>query len=152
MANLQQSIANKEDVKQGEDYIDTEQQKQLNYNDAVANAETIINETSQPTLDVNTINQAINNVNQTKDALDGEERLDQAKTTATTALDGLSHLNQAQKARLTDNINHANHIADVEQLTQTANDLNQAMSDLQTGINNENDILNSQKLSRRFTR
>ena len=73
-----------------------------------------------------------------------EERLDQAKTTATTALDGLSHLNQAQKARLTDNINHANHIADVEQLTQTANDLNQAMSDLQTGINNENDILNSQ--------
>ena len=144
MANLQQSIANKADVKQGEDYIDAEQQKQLNYNDAVTNAETIINETSQPTLDVNTINQAINNVNQTKDALDGEERLDQAKTTATTALDGLSYLNQAQKARLTDNINHANHIADVEQLTQTANDLNQAMSDLQTGINNENDILNSQ--------
>ena len=144
MANLQQSIANKADVKQGEDYIDAEQQKQLNYNDAVTNAETIINETSQPTLDVNTINQAINNVNQTKDALDGEERLDQAKTTATTALDGLSHLNQAQKASLTDNINHANHIADIEQLTQTANDLNQAMSDLQTGINNENDILNSQ--------
>ncbi|NUL20130.1 FIVAR domain-containing protein, partial [Agrobacterium tumefaciens] len=93
MANLQQSIANKEDVKQGEDYIDAEQQKQLNYNDAVTNAETIINETSQPTLDVNTINQATNNVPQTKDALDGEERLDQAKTTATTALDGLTHLN-----------------------------------------------------------
>ncbi|WP_423156901.1 hyperosmolarity resistance protein Ebh [Staphylococcus warneri] len=144
MANLQQSIANKEDVKQGEDYIDAEQQKQLNYNDAVTNAETIINETSQPTLDVNTINQATNNVTQTKDALDGEERLDQAKTTATTALDGLTHLNQAQKANLTDNINHANRIADIEQLTQTANDLNQAMSDLQNGINNENTVLNSQ--------
>ena len=144
MANLQQSVANKEDVKQGEDYIDAEQQKQLNYNDAVTNAETIINETSQPTLDVNTINQATNNVNQTKDALDGEERLDQAKTAATTALDGLSHLNQAQKASLTDNINHANRIADIEQLTQTANDLNQAMSDLQNGINNETTVLNSQ--------
>ncbi len=144
MANLQQSIANKEDVKQGEDYIDAEQQKQLNYNDAVTNAETIINETSQPTLDVNTINQATNNVTQTKDALDGEERLDQAKTTATTALDGLTHLNQAQKANLTDNINHANRIADIEQLTQTANDLNQAMSDLQNGINNENTVLISQ--------
>lgn len=59
-------------------------------------------------------------------------------------MDGLTHLNQAQKANLTDNINHANRIADIEQLTQTANDLNQAMSDLQNGINNENTVLNSQ--------
>ena len=52
MNNLQNAIANNEAVKRGEDYLDADNEKQNNYNQAVSNAKQIISETTQPTMTV----------------------------------------------------------------------------------------------------
>ena len=144
MNNLQNAIANNDTVKRGEDYLDADNEKQNNYNQAVSNAKQIISETTQPTMTVDAINQAINQVTSTKDALNGEEKLEQAKQQANNELNTLSHLNIAQKADITSKINDATNIANVNSVKQSANDLNTAMGNLQDAISNENDTLNSQ--------
>ncbi len=144
MNNLQNAIANNEAVKRGEDYLDADNEKQNNYNQAVSNAKQIISETTQPTMTVDAINQAINQVTSTKDALNGEEKLEQAKQQANNELNTLSHLNNAQKANIASKINDATNIANVNSVKQNANDLNTAMGNLQDAISNENDTLNSQ--------
>ncbi|WP_424842390.1 hyperosmolarity resistance protein Ebh [Staphylococcus pasteuri] len=144
MNNLQNAIANNEAVKRGEDYLDADNEKQNNYNQAVSNAKQIISETTQPTMTVDAISQAINQVTSTKDALNGEEKLEQAKQQANNKLNTLSHLNNAQKANIASKINDATNIANVNSVKQNANDLNTAMGNLQDAISNENDTLNSQ--------
>ncbi|WP_435056198.1 hyperosmolarity resistance protein Ebh [Staphylococcus pasteuri] len=144
MSNLQQAIANNDAVKRGEDYLDADTEKQNNYNQAVSTAKQIINETTQPTMTVDAIKQAINQVTSTESALNGEEKLEQAKQQANNELNTLSHLNNAQKADITSKINDATNIANVNSVKQSANDLNTAMGNLQDAISNENDTLNSQ--------
>ncbi|WP_338379281.1 hypothetical protein, partial [Enterococcus faecium] len=124
MDNLQNAIANNDTVKRGEDYLDADNEKQNNYNQAVSNAKQIISETTQPTMTVDAINQAINQVTSTKDALNGEEKLEQAKQQANNELNTLSHLNNAQKANIASKINDATNIANVNSVKQNANDLN----------------------------
>ncbi|WP_415918637.1 hyperosmolarity resistance protein Ebh [Staphylococcus warneri] len=144
MANLQQAIANKDEVKRSEDYVDADTNKQSAYNQAVTNAENINKQTANPTMNISDINQATTQVTTTKDALNGDEKLEKAKQRAVTTLNTLTHLNNAQKADITSNINKAPNIATVNKVSQTANDLDTAMERLQVGINDENTTLTSQ--------
>ena len=67
------------------------------YNDAVQNAQNIINGTNQPTINKSNVNTATQAVNNTKDALDGDHRLEEAKNNANQTITNLSNLNNAQK-------------------------------------------------------
>lgn len=67
------------------------------YNDAVQNAQNIINGTNQPTINKGNVNTATQAVNNTKDALDGDHRLEEAKNNANQTITNLSNLNNSQK-------------------------------------------------------
>lgn len=59
---------------------DTEQQKA--YNNAINAAKDIINQTSNPTLDKNKIDDALHNIQNAVNHLHGEQKLEQAKQEA----------------------------------------------------------------------
>lgn len=62
------------------------------------------------------VNQALTNVNQAKDELNGNENLAQAKQEATTQLGTLQDLNQPQHDALAEQINQAQSIDAVNQI------------------------------------
>lgn len=144
MGNLRQAVADKEQVKRTEDYADADSAKQNAYNSAVSSAETIINQTANPTMSVNDVNSATSAVTTNKNALNGDEKLAQSKTDAARAIDALPHLNNAQKADVKSKINAASNIAGVNTVKQQGTDLNTAMGNLQGAINDEQTTLNSQ--------
>ncbi len=144
MGNLRQAVADKEQVKRTEDYADADTAKQNAYNSAVSSAETIINQSTNPTMSVNDVNSATSAVTTNKNALNGDEKLAQSKTDAVRAIDALPHLNNAQKADVKSKINAASNIAGVNTIKQQGTDLNTAMGNLQGAINDEQTTLNSQ--------
>lgn len=144
MGNLRQAVADKEQVKRTEDYADADTAKQNAYNSAVSSAETIINQSTNPTMSVNDVNSATSAVTTNKNALNGDEKLAQSKTDAVRVIDALPHLNNAQKADVKSKINAASNIAGVNTVKQQGTDLNTAMGNLQGAINDEQTTLNSQ--------
>ncbi|SCS17561.1 cell wall associated fibronectin-binding protein [Staphylococcus aureus] len=137
MGNLRQAVADKEQVKRTEDYADADTAKQNAYNSAVSSAETIINQSTNPTMSVNDVNSATSAVTTNKNALNGDEKLAQSKTDAVRAIDALPHLNNAQKTNLTNQINSGTTVAGVHTVQSNANTLDQAMNTLRQSIANK---------------
>ena len=77
---------------------DTEQQKA--YNNAINAAKDIINQTSNPTLDKNKIDDALHNIQNAVNHLHGEQKLEQAKQEANDQLNHLNDLTNEQKLTL----------------------------------------------------
>lgn len=144
MGNLRQAVADKDQVKRTEDYADADTAKQNAYNSAVSSAETIINQTTNPTMSVDDVNRATSAVTSNKNALNGDEKLAQSKTDAARAIDALPHLNNAQKADVKSKINAASNIAGVNTVKQQGTDLNTAMGNLQGAINDKDATLRNQ--------
>ena len=67
------------------------------YDNAVQNAQNIINGTNQPTINKGDVSNATQSVKATKDALDGDHRLEEAKNHANQEITNLQNLNNAQK-------------------------------------------------------
>ena len=92
MTALSESIADYENQKQQENYLDASNNKRQDYDNAVNAAKGILNQTQSPTMGVDVINQKAEEVKRTKDALDGNHRLEEAKQLA------IAHLNTKEKA------------------------------------------------------
>ena len=141
MTALSESIADYENQKQQENYLDASNNKRQDYDNAVNAAKGILNQTQSPTMSANVINQKTEEVKRTKDALDGNQRLEAAKQQALNHLNTLNDLNNAQRQALTDTINHSSNINSVNQAKDKANTVNTAMTQLkQTIANNDNEL------------
>ncbi len=142
MTALSESIADYENQKQQENYLDASNNKRQDYDNAVNAAKGILNQTQSPTMGVDVINQKAEEVKRTKDALDGNHRLEEAKQLAIAHLNTLNDLNDAQRQALTDTINHSPNINSVNQAKDKANTVNTAMTQLKKTIANyDNELL-----------
>ena len=141
MGNLKQGIANKDTVKASENYHDADVDKQTAYTNAVSQAEGIINQTTNPTLNPDDITHALTQVTDAKNSLNGEAKLATEKQNAKDAVSGMTHLNDAQKQALKGQIDQSPEIATVNQVKQTATSLDQAMDQLSQAINDKDQIL-----------
>ncbi|SCS95793.1 cell wall associated fibronectin-binding protein [Staphylococcus aureus] len=137
MKGLRDSIANEATIKAGQNYTDASPNNRNEYDSAVSAAKAIINQTSNPTMEPNTITQATSQATTKEHALNGAQNLAQAKTTAKNNLNNLTSINNAQKDALTHSIDGATTVAGVNQETAKATELNNAMHSLQNGINDE---------------
>ncbi len=137
MGNLRHAVADKEQVKRTEDYVDADTAKQNAYNSAVSSAETIINQSTNPTMSVDDVNRATSAVTNNKNALNGDEKLAQAKTDVARAIDALSHLNNAQKAKLKEQVQSATTLDGVQTVKNSSQTLNTVMKGLRDSIANE---------------
>lgn len=140
MTQLKQGIANKAQIKGSENYHDADTDKQTAYDNAVTKAEELLKQTTNPTMDPNTIQQALTKVNDTNQALNGNQKLADAKQAAKTNLGTLDHLNDAQKQALTTQVEQAPDIATVNNVKQNAQNVNTAMSNLKQGIANKDTV------------
>lgn len=140
MTQLKQGIANKAQIKGSENYHDADTDKQTAYDNAANQAQQIANGTPTPVLTPDAVTQAVTTMNQAKDALNGDEKLAQAKQDALANLDTLRDLNQPQRDALRNQINQAQALATVEQTKQNAQNVNTAMSNLKQGIANKDTV------------
>ncbi|MVN16903.1 hypothetical protein GO982_00165, partial [Staphylococcus aureus] len=143
MTQLKQGIANKAQIKGSENYHDADTDKQTAYDNAVTKAEELLKQTTNPTMDPNTIQQALTKVNDTNQALNGNQKLADAKQDAKTTLGTLDHLNDAQKQALTTQVEQAPDIATVNNVKQNAQNLNNAMTNLNNALQDKTKTLNS---------
>ncbi len=143
MTQLKQGIANKAQIKGSENYHDADTDKQTAYDNAVTKAEELLKQTTNPTMDPNTIQQALTKVNDTNQALNGNQKLADAKQAAKTNLGTLDHLNDAQKQALTTQVEQAPDIATVNNVKQNAQNLNNAMTNLNNALHDKTETLNS---------
>ncbi len=143
MTQLKQGIADKAQIKGSENYHDADPDKQTAYDNAVTKAEELLKQTTNPTMDPNTIQQALTKVKDTNQALNGNQKLADAKQAAKTNLGTLDHLNDAQKQALTTQVEQAPDIATVNNVKQNAQNLNNAMTNLNNALQDKTETLNS---------
>lgn len=143
MTKLKESVADNNTIKSGQNYTDATPANKQAYDNAVNAAKGVIGETNNPTMDVNTVNQKAESVKSTKGALDGQQNLQRAKTEATNAITHASDLNQAQKNALTQQVNSAQNVQAVNDIKQTTQSLNTAMTGLKRGVANHNQVVQS---------
>lgn len=140
MGQLQQGIAYHQDVEQSVDYTDADTDKQQAYTDTVTQAQSILDKDHGNDLTQSQVEQALAKVNQAQQDLNGEEKVQEAKIAAIQELGTYSNLNHAQTNTAQDRINNAQTLAEVAQAKQTAQDLNNAMGQLQQSIDNYQDV------------
>ncbi len=112
MGNLKQAIADKDATKATVNFTDADQAKQQAYNTAVTNAENIISKANGGNATQTEVEQAIQQVNAAKQALNGNANVQHAKDEAT-ALINNDDLNQAQKDALKQQVQNATTVAGV---------------------------------------
>lgn len=134
MGNLKQAIADKDATKATVNFTDADQAKQQAYNTAVTNAENIISKANGGNATQTEVEQAIQQVNATKQALNGNANVQHAKDEATALINSSNDLNQAQKDALKQQVQNATTVAGVNNVKQTAQELNNAMTQLKQGI------------------
>ncbi len=105
---LKQAIADKDATKATVNFTDADQAKQQAYNTAVTNAENIISKANGGNATQTEVEQAIQQVNAAKQALNGNANVQHAKDEAQTALINNSNdCNQAQKDALKQQVQNA---------------------------------------------
>ncbi|MGX0074904.1 putative site-specific integrase-resolvase [Staphylococcus warneri] len=144
MDQLNQAIANQQAIKQSVNYTDANNNLKENYSNAVKEAQQILDKTNGPNTSQTDVVAAMQKVQTAEQALNGNQNVEHAKTQALADLEHLTSLNNAQKEALTQQINDATTVADVNQQSDNATELNTAMSQLQDGIANKQQILDSQ--------
>lgn len=82
-------------------------------------------------------------MNDTNQALNGNQKLADAKQAAKTNLGTLDRLNDAQKQALTTQVEQAPDIATVNNVKQNAQNLNNAMTNLSNALQDKTETLNS---------
>ncbi|WIL24344.1 hypothetical protein QPR39_02530 [Staphylococcus aureus] len=145
MGNLQTAINDKSGTLASQNFLDADEQKRNAYNQAVSNAETILNKQTGPNTAKTAVEQALNNVNSAKHALNGTQNLNNAKQAAITAINGASDLNQKQKDALKAQANGAQRVSNAQDVQRNATELNTAMGTLKHAIADKTNTLASSK-------
>ncbi|HEH0084445.1 TPA: GA module-containing protein, partial [Staphylococcus aureus] len=100
MGQLQHGIDDENATKQTQKYRDAEQSKKTAYDQAVAAAKAILNKQTGSNSDKAAVDRALQQVTSTKDALNGDAKLAEAKAAAKQNLGTLNHITNAQRTDL----------------------------------------------------
>ena len=145
MENLEESIKDKEQVKQSSNYINEDPDVKETYDNAVNHVTEILNETVNPTLSIEDIEHAINEVNQAKKQLRGKQKLYQTIDLADKELSKLDDLTSQQSSSISNQIYTAKTRTEVAQAIEKAKLLNHAMKALNKVYKNVDKVLDSSR-------
>ena len=145
MENLEESIKDKEQVKQSSNYINEDPDVKETYDNAVNHVTEILNETVNPTLSIEDIEHAINEVNQAKKQLRGKQKLYQTIDLADKELSKLDDLTSQQSSSISNQIYTAKTRTEVAQAIEKAKLLNHAMKALNKLYKNVDKVLDSSR-------
>ena len=120
MKSLEDSIQDKDQVKKSSNYINEDPNEQQAYDNAVTQIENILHQTSQPTMSVDDLKNAINHIKNAKDQLAGQSKLDKAKDQADKELSKLVDLTSYQSSNVGNQIYTAKTRTEVAQALEKA--------------------------------
>ncbi|AKA49803.1 hypothetical protein VO56_00735 [Mycoplasmopsis gallinacea] len=139
MGELKAALEANANVKQSIDYLNSDNTNENplknNYDQALNNADLMADaENGGAQLDEAEVQKLIDALNNAKDALNGQEKFDEAKNEAIAAIDALENLNDAQKAAAKAALENKNLIADLEDIASDAKTLDTAMNQLKDSL------------------
>ncbi|MGZ1885642.1 DUF1542 domain-containing protein, partial [Staphylococcus argenteus] len=130
MDQLQQAVNDHGNVQQTVDYTQADPDKQNAYKQAIADAENVLKQN----VNKQQVDQALQNILNAKQALNGDERVEIAKTNGKHDIDQLNALNHAQQDAFKGRIDQSNDLTEIQQIIDEANSLNSAMDQLSQEI------------------
>ena len=99
MQALRNSVNDVNNVKTGSNYINEDNGPKEAYNQAVTHAQTLINAQSNPEMSRDVVNQKTQAVDTAHQNLNGQQKLEQAQTSANTEINDLPNLTNDQKLK-----------------------------------------------------
>ena len=145
MKKLKDIVAQQDNVRQSNNYINEDSTPQNMYNDTINHAQSIIDQVANPTMSHDEIENAINNIKHAINALDGEHKLQQAKENANLLINSLNDLNAPQRGAINRLVNEAQTREKVAEQLQSAQALNDAMKHLRNSIQNQSSVRQESK-------
>ena len=145
MKKLKDIVAQQDNVRQSNNYINEDSTPQNMYNDTINHAQSIIDQVANPTMSHDEIENAINNIKHAINALDGEHKLQQAKENANLLINSLNDLNAPQRDAINRLVNEAQTREKVAEQLQSAQALNDAMKHLRNSIQNQSSVRQESK-------
>ncbi len=130
MDQLQQAVNEHANVEQTVDYTQADSDKQNAYKQAIAEAENVLKQNANK----QQVDQALQNILNAKQALNGDERVALAKTNGKHDIDQLNALNNAQQDGFKGRIDQSNDLNQIQQIVDEAKALNRAMDQLSQEI------------------
>lgn len=130
MDQLQQAVNDHTNVEQTVDYTQADSDKQKAYKQAIADAENVLKQNANK----HQVDQALQNILNAKQALNGDERVALAKTNGKHDIDQLNALNNAQQDGFKGRIDQSNDLNQIQQIVDEAKALNRAMNQLSQEI------------------
>lgn len=140
MKQLRDKVAEKTNVKQSSDYINDSTEHQRGYDQALQEAENIINEIGNPTLNKSEIEQKLQQLTDAQNALQGSHLLEEAKNNAITEINKLTALNDAQRQKAIENVQAQQTIPAVNQQLTLDREINTAMQALRDKVGQQNNV------------
>ncbi|HDF3525787.1 TPA: GA module-containing protein, partial [Staphylococcus aureus] len=130
MDQLQQAVNEHANVEQTIDYTQADSDKQKAYKQAIADAENVLKQNANK----QQVDQALQNILNAKQALNGDERVALAKTNGKHDIDQLNALNNAQQDGFKGRIDQSKDLNQIQQIVDEAKALNRAMVQLSQEI------------------
>ena len=133
MGDLKESVVDVDATKASGNYKNADEEAQKAYDAAVKAANAIVAKEGA-NADNAAVQAALEQVQATKAALNGDSNLANAKQAAQDAIDKLNNLNEAQKAAVKEAVNNATDAAGVTAASNQATDLDGNMGDLKESV------------------
>ena len=133
MGNLKESVADADTTKASVNYTNADEEAQKAYDAAVEAANAIVAKEGT-NADSTAVQAALEKVKETKAALNGDKKLEDAKQAAQDAIDKLNNLNDKQKEAAKAAVNNATDAAGVKAASNQATDLDGNMGNLKESV------------------
>lgn len=137
MKTLRDSVNNVNQIKTSSDYINEDSGPKEAYNQAINNAQTLINATGNPVMSADAVNEKAQAVTTAQNNLHGQQKLQDAQHNADTEIDNLTHLTTAQKASEKTLINNKQTRTEVRAQLEKAKTLDSSMGTLKSLVNSQ---------------
>ena len=137
MHELAQSIIdNYAPTKASINYINADTQLRDNFKQAINNARNVLNKTKGQNLDFEAVDALKDAISETKDALNGIERLKAAKLKADKFIEGLNQINKAQLTHALKDVASTDSLTKLSRLINKSMNLDDAMNALKDSLIN----------------
>ena len=137
MHELAQSIIdNYAPTKASINYINADTQLRDNFKQAINNARNVLNKTKGQNLDFEAVDALKDAISETKDSLNGIERLKAAKLKADKFIEGLNHINKAQLTHALKDVASTDSLTKLSRLINKSMNLDDAMNALKDSLIN----------------
>ena len=124
-------------------YTEASEDKKEKVDQTVSHAQAIIDKINGSNVSLDQVRQALEQLTQASENLDGDQRVEEAKVHANQTIDQLTHLNSLQQQTAKESVKNATKLEEIATASNDALALNKVMGKLEQFINHADSVENS---------